>query len=111
MKSIDLLSLQVPAAVALEKRYHKPKFDIVLNKLNVPLTSLIPCMGVHCQKTSIYVGIPCIHFETQNVSKVYLCIWKFFDGVGIAIYVYKCNWNIIGCKNKKSKLLNSHISF
>ena len=36
---------------------------------------------IHCQKTSIYIDILCLHFERQNINKVYLYIWKFSDSV------------------------------
>ena len=36
---------------------------------------------LHCQKTSIYIGIWSIHLETQNVNTIYLYIWKFSNSV------------------------------
>ena len=42
---------------------------------------------LHCQKTSIYIDILCLHFTFPNTHIVYLYIWKFSDSVDLLCYV------------------------
>ena len=58
----------------------------------------------HCQKTSLYIGIQCVHLETQNVNTIYLYTWKFSNSE-LEVQSIFDDYN----KASKSSILNTEV--